>query len=93
MKFNPITQELFTKDNKFIKKMFCPYKMRWANMKSIDNSTSGTCSKCNQSIIDTQFLTDDEILDLTKQNPQTCLKLDLNQNNLTIFTNGILERK
>jgi hypothetical protein len=32
--------------------------------------------------VDTKFLSDDELQNMVKQNPNTCLKIDLNQNKL-----------
>ena len=92
MKFNPITKEVFTDNNEFIKKMHCPCGMTWSDLEPIDKSSSKKCSTCNQSIIDTEFLTDTEVLSLVIKHPQTCLKIDLNQKNIRLLAHGILEQ-
>lgn len=92
MKFNPLTKEIYTDKGKFIKQMNCPYSMNWDDLeKSTDSSRK--CVTCNHSIIDTEFLSDDELLKMVKRNPETCLQIDLNQTNIKIVTNGFLEQK
>jgi hypothetical protein len=39
-------------------------------------------------IIDTAYVSDDALLQMLQQNPNTCLKLELNQPNLTVIVNG-----
>jgi hypothetical protein len=92
MKFNPITKDLYTDKGEFIKTMNCPYKMNWGNLEEA-NLTSRKCSVCEHLVTDTQNFEDEEILKIVKQNPNSCLKIDLNQNNIKIISNGILEQK
>lgn len=87
MKFNPITSEVFTDEDKFLKKLFCPYNVDWDELEKTSNSTFRKCTNCDHLIVDTSFLTDDELLSMIKQNPKTCLKIDLNQHNLKIVSN------
>jgi hypothetical protein len=92
MRFDPITKEVYSNNGEFIKKMHCPYKINWDNLEAT-SATSRKCWNCDHHIIDTQYKSDDELLHLVNQNPDTCLKLDLNQHNLQIISNGILEQK
>lgn len=92
MKFNPLTKDIYTNKGEFIKTMNCPYKMSWDNLENT-NSTMRKCTNCNHLIIDTENIADDELLKIIKQNPDTCLKIDLNQNNIKIVSNGILGQK
>ncbi|MFK7031907.1 hypothetical protein [Flavobacterium oreochromis] len=92
MKFNPLTKEIYTDNDEFVKTMNCPYKMNWDNLE-ITNSTMRKCTNCNHLIVDTKVFSDDEILKMVKKNPTTCLKIDLNQQNVKIITNGIFEQK
>ena len=87
MKFDPITKEIFTDKNEFVKKLNCPYRMTWSNLEDT-NSQFRKCSVCEKVIIDTNILTDDELVEIVKQDPNTCLKVDLNQNNLTVKAYG-----
>ncbi|WP_027004033.1 hypothetical protein [Hugenholtzia roseola] len=92
MKFDPIKKEVYTDKGEFIKKMNCPYKMNWDNL---EQSTTGfrKCANCNHLIVDTELLTDYELLKMVKENPDTCLKIDLNQQNIKLVANGFLEQK
>jgi len=83
MIFNPIRKELFTDSGEFIKKLHCPYRERWDSMTPLD-STSRLCSRCDHAVVDTSTVPDDVLLDMLHQNPNTCLKVDLNQHNLIV---------
>ena len=87
MKFDPITKEIFTDKNEFVKKLDCPYRMTWLDLER-SKSKFPKCSDCEKVIIDTNILTDDELVEIVKQDPNTCLKVDLNQNNLTVKAYG-----
>lgn len=92
MKFDPISEDLYTDGGEFVKQMNCPYKVKWENLEVTD-SNARMCSNCDHEIIDTELLSDDELLDLVKNNPSTCLKIDLNQNNTKLHINGTLEQR
>jgi len=87
MKFDPLTKNIYTDNDEFVKTMNCPYKMSWDNLEAT-NSTMRKCSICDHLIIDTVYISDDELLNLVAENPDTCLKIDLNQHNIKIITNG-----
>jgi hypothetical protein len=72
--------------------MNCPYKMSWDNLEAT-NSALRKCANCDHLIVDTEVLTDDDLLKIVRQNPDTCLKIDLNQHNIKIISNGILGQK
>ena len=92
MKFDPLTKDIYTDKDEFVKTMNCPYKMNWDNLEVI-NSTSRKCTNCNHLIVETANLTDDNLVKLVKENPNICLKIDLNQQNIKIISNGILGQK
>ena len=92
MKFDPITKEIYTDKNEFVKRMNCPYKMNWDNLEDT-NSTFRKCANCDHLIVDTEFITDDDLLSMVRHNPNTCLKIDLNQHNIKIVSNGVLGQK
>lgn len=92
MKFNPLTKDIYTDKDVFVKTMNCPYKMSWDNLETT-NSPIRKCANCNHSIVDTEDITDDELLKIVRQNHNTCLKIDLNQHNIKIISNGILGQK
>lgn len=92
MKFNPITKEVYTDKDQFVKKLNCPFKMKWDDLEQT-NSTFRKCSNCESLIINTKYYTDNELLEIIKQKPNTCFKVDLNQHNVKLISNGILEQK
>ena len=89
MKFNPITKEIYTDKDEFVKRMNCPYKINWDNLEDT-NSASRKCENCDHLILDTAFLTDYNLLNLVRENPNICLKIDLNQHNIKVVSNGLL---
>ena len=92
MKFDPLTKDIYTDKDEFVKTMNCPYKISWDKLEAT-NTTLRKCANCDHLIFDTEVLTDDDLLKIVRQNPDTCLKIDLNQHNLKLVTNGILEQK
>ena len=86
MRFDPIKKEVYSDQGEFIKKMNCPYKLNWVSLEAT-NTRFRNCSNCDRLVVDTKFLSDDELQNMVKQNPNTCLKIDLNQNNLKIIIN------
>ncbi len=87
MKLDPITKKLFTDEGVFIKQLYCPYKIDWEQL-AVTSANNRTCTKCNHLIIDTAYVSDDALLQMLQQNPSTCLKIDFNQDNLTVIVNG-----
>jgi hypothetical protein len=83
MKYNPIKKELYSDKGEFIKKLACPFLMNWSELQPIKVGVRN-CNQCNRAIIDTAILEDDALLEIVRTNPNTCLKVDLNQNNLTV---------
>ncbi len=92
MKFNPLTKDIYTDNDEFVKRMHCPFQMNWDDLEH-SRKAKPLCVNCNRFIIDTQELADDELLTIIKQNPEACLKVDLNQENLKIVTDGFIIQK
>ena len=92
MKFDPLTKDIYTDKDEFVKRMNCPFKMIWDNLEAT-KSTLRKCENCDHLIVDTEGLSDDELVKIVRQNPDTCLKIDLNQHNIKIVSNGILGQK
>jgi len=91
MKFNLHTNELYSDEGQFIKRLNCPFNKNWNNLEIISNSSNRICDTCNHHIIDTSALNDDELMLLMEENRNTCLKIDLN--NVKIFTNGAIKQR
>ena len=85
MKFNPITNTLYTNDDKLIKKMYCPYtSLNWGDLSSIEGSMDRFCAICKSNVVETNSMEDEVLLKLLQEKPETCLKLDWNQANVRI---------
>ncbi len=86
MKFNPITNILYTDNNKLIKKMHCPYpSLKWSALSSVDGSMNRFCAICESNVVETKEFTDAALLKLLQEEPDTCLKVDFNQENVRII--------
>ena len=87
MKFNPITNELLTDNGKLLKKLHCPLAKQWEIMNQA-TPTYKVCNTCSKAVYDTALLSEDSIQELINNDSHACLKVDLNQENLTItYTN------
>ena len=85
MQFNPITNTLYTDDNRLIKKMYCPYtSLKWNDLSSKEGSIDRFCDICENSVVETANLEDEVLLKLLQDKPETCLKVDWHQENVRI---------
>lgn len=84
MKYNPITQELYTDVGTFLKQLHCPLAKTWEQLDPTSNEQAKICSTCKEPVYDTSLLMDSELQAMLQNAPKTCLKVDFNQQNLTI---------
>ena len=85
MKFNPITNSLYTNENQLIKKMHCPYpSLQWSDLTQIERSMDRFCEICEHNVAETKDYSDEALLKLLQEDPETCLKVDWNQENIRI---------
>jgi hypothetical protein len=84
MKFNPITQRLYTDDNVLIKQLHCPYRMAWHELAATNDASIRLCAVCVKSISDTDGLTDQAVLELVRENSSACLRVSLDQDNVQV---------
>jgi hypothetical protein len=92
MRFNPINKNIYTDEGIFIKKMNCPFQVDWNDL-APSNDNWRKCNHCDHVIIDTNALRDVELLAMVAQNPYTCIKIDLNQDNIKITSDGSFEQR
>jgi|APSaa5957512622_1039677.scaffolds.fasta_scaffold41020_2 hypothetical protein len=90
MIFKFATKELFSDKGVFIKKLHCPYHIKWQELNDIKHATHKACSICNKTIYNSINMSDQQIVDLVTLDPKACLKVSLNQNN--VKTVDIYER-
>jgi hypothetical protein len=84
MKYNPITQELYTDAGTFLKQLHCPLAKKWEELEPTSTKMAKSCNTCNKPVYDTSKFTDSEVQGMLNKAPETCLKVDLEQSNLTI---------
>jgi hypothetical protein len=87
MQFDPINLLVFTDEGEFIKQLNCPYKMSWERLEPKD-SVFRKCGNCERLVMDTGLFSDNEIQTAVRENPDTCLKIDLNQGNVKLKMHG-----
>jgi len=79
MNYDPLTQTLRTSSGRLIKRMHCPYRL------SEDDLDPGLrCRQCERTLVDAHSLPEETLADLLVQQPDTCLKLDLDHPELRI---------
>ena len=66
-----------------IKRLHCPYGMKWSDVQDKKESF-GMCSICSRNIIDIQQYSENEIIEIMSKDPESCIKLDLNNPNIRI---------
>ena len=76
MQYKVDTKELYTDKGEFVKKMQCPRDIDWRNMPTVKNDIKRHCIHCNKSIMNVEFLSDDEIVFLLNKRPETCLNIN-----------------
>ena len=76
MKYKIETKELYTDKGVFVKKMQCQIGVDWGKMELGNNDLERICSHCNKSVLDVEFLSDDEVLFLLNKKPETCIKIN-----------------
>ncbi len=75
MQFKVDTKELYTDKGEFVKKMQCPLDVVWGNMTPTENEIERNCIRCNKSVLNVEFLSDDEVVFLVNKRPEICLKI------------------
>ena len=79
MKYKVDTSELYTDNGLFVKKMQCQISVDWDIMMPGKNEMERICSHCNKSVLNTEFISDDEVLFLLTKRPETCIKINAKQ--------------
>lgn len=87
MKFNPLTNELFTDKNEYLKTLSCPFNLHWDELKP-NGTLSKKCTVCENQVFDTSLFSDDKLKEIVEKNPKTCLTINANQDNIEIISDG-----
>lgn len=84
MKIDLQTDTLFTDSGLFLKKLHCPLKKSWHAMTSTGNG-SRMCDSCSRVVHNTSKMSDDDLLQLLKEDPTACLMVSPAQENCSVI--------
>lgn len=79
------TNYLYTDEGILIKELHCPKKMQWTQLTPIEGEPNRNCDYCSTKIIDTAGLKDEELVQMARKDPNTCLAVRLDQANVKIL--------
>jgi len=85
MRLNISSGELFTDDGVFLKRLHCSKSQKWKDLATSHSPTGRFCDFCSRQVVDTDNLSDTDVIDIVQKDPSTCLSLKLSQNNIEIF--------
>lgn len=71
---NIIDKKIFTEEGKYLKTIECPNKISASDLEQKDKQTL-YCDNCEKDIIDTQYISEKELVNILKKNKDTCLKI------------------
>ena len=71
---NIIDRKIFTQEGKYLKTIQCPKKILASDLEQKDTQTL-YCNNCEKDIIDTQYISEKELVKILKKNKDTCLKI------------------
>lgn len=84
MKFDPATKALTADDGHLIKVLQCPRKMRLAQLLADGESGHFHCNACTHKVLDTSLLTEEQLVEHVKVDPNCCLLVRRDQHNIDI---------
>ena len=67
-------KKIYAEDGTYLKTINCPLNVSDQDLHQI-SETKFSCEKCAKEVVQTDFLTEGEIIDLLTTNPDTCLKI------------------
>jgi len=85
MKFDPTNRTLFTDEGVFVKRLHCPLRMRWSQLRPQEMSQHRRCEECQHQVLDTAAMSDAEISAAVRADPETCLSISPRQANVSII--------
>ena len=71
---NIIDKKIFTQEGKYLKTIQCPKKISASDFEQKNQQTL-YCNNCEKDIIDTQYTSENELINILKKNKDTCLKI------------------
>lgn len=87
MQFDPRTNELFTDDGTFVRRLHCPRQAEWDELQVVPRAGERHCVDCRRPVFDTATMTDAELIALMEWQPAACLAVSPKQQNCTVRPN------
>ena len=88
MKFNPSTKVLLSNEGVLVKKLHCPYGIKWDGLQRAQ-TPNRYCDLCGKTIINIQNLTDEAVIETVKNNPLACLRVDIRNPNIRVVNHNV----
>jgi hypothetical protein len=67
---------IYAENGEWLKKMACPMPVSYREMKQISEQAA-MCRECNRMVQNTDFMSENDIVKLLKEDPQACLKISI----------------
>lgn len=67
---------LYTNEGEMLKEVFCPRKVTDDDLNR-DDGNNFSCAQCNETVANTDYMTEDEIIAMLLKSPETCLYINL----------------
>ena len=71
---NIIDKDIYTDKGEFLKTIDCPKKVALKDLRT-DKEKTLYCKNCEKSILDTEYMSEDKLIDILKKDKDTCLKI------------------
>ena len=71
---NIIDKKIFTKEGVYLKSINCPKKVSLKDLRT-DIEKTLYCKNCEKSILDTEYMSEDKLIEILKKDKDTCLKI------------------
>ena len=90
--FNPLDNTLLDSNKNVLKKLECIFESIITEETHKESRKKNRCLLCKKNVINTSIIPENELLELIHNNPLTCLKIDINQQNIILDTYDTLDR-
>jgi hypothetical protein len=71
---NIANKKMFTQKGEYLKTIECPKKISASDLEQKNEQTL-YCNNCEKDIIDTQYISEKELVNILRDNKETCLKI------------------
>jgi hypothetical protein len=88
MIFDISTKTLFSSDGKILKKLSCPKDIVWNELEKTSLKTRN-CRICQTEVLDTAYLSENQIIQLLATNPNSCIRINIDQTNIKFIDNVV----